>query len=471
MLPQPALLREKLLAHIRDAFRRYGFVPIDTPILEYSDILVGPGGAESEKQLYCFQDQGGRDVTMRYDLTVPLARFVAQHRHELALPLRRYQMGKVFRGEKPQRGRFREFMQCDFDIIGSSGVLSDYDVIELAARTIASIIGEDAVEVHLSHREVLELFARAHPGRAEMLHKLSAVRVVLDKLHKIGRDAVRVQLNELLVDTDDAHIEELLDFVQYDAELVMDVLRNYFERKGGESLPVELSTWYSELKKRISLLMLLLREPGRTQDMNIIFDPSIMRGLDYYTGMIFEVYHRGMPSLGALASGGRYDALTARFSKHSLPAVGGSIGIDRMLSIPDIAQHFLANSVGGVLILNGEPEDLHNNDTSHYMGSGISARLKTADKLRRHMQSISNADPACAIPVEIYPEHAKLARQYDYAEQKCIAHVIKVQFDHTEKPTILELKSLHTEDSLVRSFEGKDALLHLAQELRRRASM
>lgn len=409
-LPQQELVRQRLLTHIRDQFDRHGFVPIDTPILEYSEILLGKGGEESDKQLYRFTDQGGRDVAMRYDLTVPLARFAAQHAHELRMPLRRYQIGKVFRGENPQRGRFREFIQCDFDILGSNDIVSDYDALQLPLTALAAVIPPSRLQLRLSHRDLLPLLIERGDDdtAAEMREKLPAMRVIIDKIHNIGAVRIRAELGALLVNTPSAVVDELMTAIQQELHTVEELQRAQLPDPDG----------------RLSTLLALLRT--HHPEVGVIVDPSIMRGLAYYTGVIFEIYHVDAMKIGALSSGGRYDSLMARYRNDPLPAVGGSIGIDRLLSLPMVAEQIEAKSSVRALIF-------------YERGSAVEASdlLATAHRLRQ-----------AGIAVEIYPQPTKLQRQFSYAEEKGISYGI-VLVKNSSGVLQYEAKNLQTKKRVV----------------------
>ena len=319
ILPDMAMLREHMIYQLSQVFQGYGFAPIDTPALEYSDILLGKGSAETDRQTYRFLDQGGRDVALRFDLTVPLARFVAMHIDELGAPFRRYHMGPVWRAEKPQRGRFREFIQCDFDIIGSDAGIADAEVLAVAHAAFQRIGIEHTFRVN--NRKILNGLLE-HVNAAD---RSVAVLRAIDKIDKLGADAVR---------------SELFDQAQLNAEQVAAVFR-YLDISRAklahsatftELLPLIGGSEVGQLGISELRQVIESAEALGVKIADIELDLTIARGLDYYTGTIFETRMTAMPEIGSIASGGRYDNLASLFTSRRLPGVGGSIGLDRLLA-------------------------------------------------------------------------------------------------------------------------------------------
>lgn len=305
-LPEEEAQRSFLLRKIAESFELCGFVPLQTPALEYHDILTGKYGEEGEKLLYCFKDHGNRTVALRYDLTVPLARVVAQHR-DLPRPFKRYQIGTVWRAEKPAHGRFREFVQCDADIVGSSSPIADAECI--AAGMIAlEALGVD-FEVRIGHRGVLNAVLEAH-GISDIGVQLAALRAI-DKAEKIGWEGVLRLLSDLV------SVEK--------AEAVIARIR-----QASEDLAQKERVAAEGVVRHVKSVVEALEVYGFGNRIRVDF--SIARGLDYYTGTVFETFLRDLPSVGSVMSGGRYDALTKLFGEEDWPAVGLSIGVDRLLS-------------------------------------------------------------------------------------------------------------------------------------------
>jgi len=315
-LPAQALAREEILDVARRVYRSYGFVPIDTPALEYLEILSGKGSEETDKQLYHFEDHGGRKVGMRFDLTVPFARFAAQHIGQLGVPFKRYHMATVWRGENTQRGRYREFMQCDFDTIGTTSALADLETV-LVVHDLLTAIGIERFTVRVNDRRILS-------GILERLGLADCATVVLRALDKLGKatpEAVGAEMATHGIGGE--AIADLLTLASLSGspDAVLDAVGPL---AGGTATGQE----------GIGALQTLLAgcieagvPPGR-----VVIDPSIARGLDYYTGLVLESFLDDLPSLGSICSGGRYDNLAGLYTKQHLPGIGASLGIDRLLA-------------------------------------------------------------------------------------------------------------------------------------------
>ena len=313
-LPSAEIVRRGLTEKIENSFRSFGFVPIDTPALEYADILLGKGGGETEKQIYRFKDHGERDVALRFDLTVPFARYIALHREELTFPFKRYHIGKVWRGENTQRGRYREFTQCDFDIIGSDSPAADLEIL-LLIHAVLKNLGID-VTIHVNHRGLFNRFL-SHIGQSE---KSVEVLRTVDKLAKVGEDETRKSLTEL---AGGENAQKILEFIGAKGSFT-EILDHIKELSGGPS---------PESERLAVLRQFIIDAIGGSAD-SFILDPSITRGLDYYTGVVFETFLNELPNIGSICSGGRYDNLAGLYSKNrdSISGVGSSIGLDRLLA-------------------------------------------------------------------------------------------------------------------------------------------
>ncbi|MBU4271650.1 MAG: histidine--tRNA ligase [Planctomycetes bacterium] len=372
--------RERLIDTARRVYRSYGFCPIDTPALEYLDILSGTGSEETDKQLYKFQDHGGRWVGMRFDLTVPLARFAAQHVDRLGTPLKRYHIATVWRGENTQRGRYREFMQCDFDTIGTRSTAADVETV-LVIHDLMREIGFSEFTIRLNNRMVLTGLLE----RLGLADRSTAVLRALDKLGKIGPDAVA---------------EEMVSTAGATAEQARGVLR-LSELSGGndevlrqvESLVAGSETGQAGAAK--------LREviegataAGVSSD-RLRLDPSIARGLDYYTGSVFETFLDALPDIGSVCSGGRYDNLAAMFTSRELPGVGASLGLDRLLAaMEELGMVERLSTPAPVFIPFFDKDRLHD-------------YLRLAAALR-----------AAGIGVELFPDPKRLGQQLKYADRR-----------------------------------------------------
>jgi histidyl-tRNA synthetase len=319
-LPAQMMAREFLIDTARQVYRSYGFSPIDTPALEYAEILLGKGGDESDKQLFRFTDQGKRDVAMRFDLTIPLARYAAQNFQKLGTPFKRYHIATVWRGENPQKGRYREFMQCDFDTIGTTSNTTDIETL-FVINDLLERIGFERFTIRVNNRLVLN-------GVLETLglpDQSVGVLRALDKLPKIGRDAVAGELIEKVgISADQAR--QVLDFAQLGgtSDDILSQLRQLIA--GNESGEQGLAN--------LAELFAACSSCGLPND-RVVLDVSIARGLDYYTGTIYETFLGDLPGIGSVCSGGRYDNLAELFTSQPLPGVGASLGLDRLLAAMD----------------------------------------------------------------------------------------------------------------------------------------
>jgi histidyl-tRNA synthetase len=315
-LPEQMILRQRIITIFRGVFEQHGFEPLDTPALEYLDVLTGKAG-ENEKLMYRFEDAGGRQVGMRYDLTVPLARVVAQHQNELVLPFKRYHIAPVWRAENPQRGRFREFWQCDADIAGSASPIADAEVITIMAEALEAI-GVPEFVIKISHRRLLEsigLAAGVAPEQATALYR------AIDKLDKIGRDGVTRELAEAGLTSEQG--ERVLDLVTRTgrpAEL-LDALDNELRDIPGASDAI------ADMRVIFELLPAFGVSEGR-----YTLDLALARGLDYYTGPVFEATVTE-PKVGSVGGAGRYDGLVGSFLGRPVPATGMSLGLERIIEV------------------------------------------------------------------------------------------------------------------------------------------
>lgn len=315
LLPGDQILFNQLVQKIRRSYENFGFVPLDTPIIELSEILLAKGGGATERQVYRF-NKGESDLTLRFDLTVPLARYVSQYFDDLQFPFRRYQIGKVYRGEKPQKGRFREFYQCDIDIIGngSLGLLNDAEIPAAIYSTFKNL-GLGNFLIRINNRKVLT-------GLAEYLgvkDKANEVLGSIDKIEKIGSEGVKKELEKLAIPQE--KITTIIEFtgIKGDTKKVIQELKNL-------SISNEhFLTGVKELEV-VSKYIKALGVPNK----NWCIDLSIARGLDYYTGTVYETILTDYPEIGSVCSGGRFDNLAEFYTDRKLPGVGVSIGLTRL---------------------------------------------------------------------------------------------------------------------------------------------
>ncbi len=384
-LPEAMIPRERLIATAQGVYRSYGYSPIDTPALEYLEILSGKGSDETDRQMYSFEDHGGRRVGMRFDLTVPLARFAAQHAHDLGLPFKRYHIGTVWRGENTQRGRYREFMQCDFDTIGTRSVAADIEtalVIHELLRKIGAAFGRDLpFTIRVNNRGVLSGLL----AKLELADKSTAILRALDKLGKIGPEKVA---------------DEMVSAAGATAEQAAQVLKLAELSGPSDSVLASLSSLVAgnaQGEEGIERLRQILSgaKAGGVTEGALELDVSIARGLDYYTGAIFETFLRDLPAIGSICSGGRYDNLAGLFTKQELPGIGASLGLDRLLAaLEELGMIDKVRTPAPVLIAYFDKERLNDYLT-------IAAHLRAA-----------------GIGVEVFPEPKKLGQQLAYADRR-----------------------------------------------------
>jgi histidyl-tRNA synthetase len=379
-LPEAMIPRERLIDTARRVYRSYGFSPIDTPALEYLEILAGKGSDETDKQLYKFQDHGGRWVGLRFDLTVPLARFAAQHANELGLPLKRYHIATVWRGENTQRGRYREFMQCDFDTIGTRSVAADIETA-LVIHDLLRAIGLADFSIRLNNRLVLTGLLE----RLDLSDRATAVLRAVDKLGKIGPDAVA---------------EEIVSAAGATPEQARQVLRlSEIAGSNDEVLrQVEMLVAGNERGQagvaRLKEVLDGVAATGVPAE-RLRLDVSIARGLDYYTGTVLETFLDALPGIGSVCSGGRYDNLAALFTAQELPGIGASLGLDRLLAaMEELGMVEKVATPAPVFIPFFDP-----------------------DRLGQYL-CLASALRAAGIGTEVFPDPKKLGQQLKYADRR-----------------------------------------------------
>jgi histidyl-tRNA synthetase len=380
--PELMIPRERMLDKAREVFRSYGYAPIDTPALEYAEILVGKMSQEAEiqRQLYRFKDNGGRDVALRFDLTVPFARFAAEHIGKLGTPFRRYHMGPVWRGETPQKGRFREFWQCDFDTIGTESNAADVETA-LVIHDLMRALGFERFQVRVNSRHILAGILEKF-GLAD---KADAVLRVVDKLRKVGPEAVHHEMTDNfgLTYEQATKFQTLLTADRPNQE-TLNSLRMEFAGMPGVATASD----------RLEELLEIAQECGIDAS-RLRVDLSIARGLDYYTGTIYETFLLDKPDIGSVCSGGRYDNLAGLYTKQSLPGVGASLGLDRLLAAMDEL---------GLLPKVATPAPV-------LVVQFTAERLADYERMARELRGQG-------IGVEVYPEAKKVGQQLQYAERR-----------------------------------------------------
>ena len=405
LLPKEQILFNKMKEKIRKSYEKFGFLPIDTPIIEMSDVLLAKAGGETEKQIYRFQ-KGDNDLALRFDLTVPLAKYVTEYYNDLSFPFRRYQIGKVYRGERPQKGRFREFYQCDIDIIGD-GELSIINDAEMPAVIYSTIkdLGFEDFTICINNRKLLSgLFKEL-----DLEDKSVDIMRIIDKIEKIGKENVIECLKDL--ELSENQINDIINFIEIEGttEEKINSLKklNYTNEIFNEGL--------EELKQVVKYVKVF-----GVPDSNFKVDLTIARGLDYYTGTVYETFLNEYRELGSVCSGGRYDNLAEYYTDKKLPGVGISIGLTRLFyKLNELnALKEEQNSIAKVLVVS--------------MVEDNSKALEVATALRNKN-----------INAEVYLENKKIKAKFKYADKLDIPYVIVIGEDEIANNTVT-LKNMQT---------------------------
>jgi len=388
LLPQPQQQMERMMDILRRTYSLYGFTPLDTPVIEASEVLLAKGGGETEKQIYRFQ-KGDADLALRFDLTVPLAKYVALHYNDLSFPFRRYQIGKVYRGERAQRGRFREFYQADIDIIGDGklDITNEAEIPAIIYQTFTSL-GLKRFQIRVNNRKILNGFY-AMLGLTE---QSGDIMRTVDKLDKIGAEKVRTLLvDECGVSADSA--DEILKFIAITGgnEQVLAALESYRGR----------NEVFDEGLDQLNTVVKYLSAFGVPAE-NFAVDLTIARGLDYYTGTVYETTLLDHPEIGSVCSGGRYDNLAEYYTDRQLPGVGISIGLTRLFYVlgeQGLLNPDLPTAPADVLILP--------------MTAELSPAVTLATRLR-----------AAGVRTQLYTEQKKFKAKMSYADKLGVPYVV-----------------------------------------------
>ena len=366
---------------IRQTYESFGFLPIDTPVLEYSEILLAKAGGETEKQIYSFK-KGDSDISMRFDLTVPLSRYVSQHMNDITFPFKRYQMGKVYRGERPQKGRFREFYQCDIDIIGNGELSIAYDAeLPCIIYNVFKKLDFGEFVIKVNNRKILNGFF-ASLGLSD---KITDILRIVDKIDKIGTQIVKEELIKIGVSAEDA--DKILYFISISGSNDEIIEKLYSLNISDEVF----NTGLEEIKTLINYLRLF-----NIPENNFKIELSIARGLDYYTGTVYETNLVEHPELGSICSGGRYDNLTSYYSNQTMPGVGVSIGLtrlfDQLMQSGLLDRIKIDTSISKVLIVDADNCNFEyiTNVANKVRESGINADIYYGDKALKNKMKYAN---------------------------------------------------------------------------------
>ena len=405
LLPNEQILFNQMKEKIQKTYERYGFLPLNTPIIELSEVLLAKAGGETEKQIYRFE-KGDTGLALRFDLTVPLAKYVAKNYGNLSFPFRRYQIGKVYRGEKAQKGRYREFYQCDIDIIGDEelDIINDAELPSVI-YTLFKELGFDDFTIKINNRKLLSgLFE----SLSQEIESIEILRII-DKIEKIGKEAVIKELEKLGLKEND--ISRIIEFIEIDGS-TDEKLQQI------EQLKIENETYkkgLNEIKEVIKYVRLF-----GIPEQNFSLDLTIARGLDYYTGTVYETFLNNYRELGSVCSGGGYENLAENYTNKKLPGVGISIGLTRLFYKLNELNIIKAEkkSVSEILIIP--------------MTEDLQKPIEIANTLRN-----------AGINTEIYLNNKKLKAKMKYADKLQIPYVMVVGEDEINS-NILKIKNMET---------------------------
>lgn len=414
LLPNEQILFNEMREKIQKSYEKFGFLPLDTPIIESADVLLAKAGGETEKQIYSFS-KGENNLALRFDLTVPLAKYVTQYYPQLSFPFRRYQIGKVYRGEKAQRGRFREFYQCDIDIIGDGelSLINDAEIPSIIYSTIKEL-GFDKFTISINNRKILNgLFSSL-----QLSEQSADILRIIDKIDKIGKEQVIKEIQNLNVE--DSKIEKIMNFIEINGNVDETI-------QALENLNIKDETFETGLYE-LTQVVKNVRLFG-VPDTNFKIDLTIARGLDYYTGTVYETFLNEYRSLGSVCSGGRYDNLAEYYTDKKLPGVGISIGLTRLFFQLNDKKIISADNkaISKVMIIS--------------MVDDFSRSIEIATKLRQS-----------GINTQLYTNNAKIKNQFKYANRLNIPYVIVIGEDEINN-NVVALKNMETGEQSTVSIE------------------
>ena len=416
LLPNEQILFEQMKQKIEKTYQRFGFLPLDTPILELSEVLLAKAGGETEKQIYRFT-KGDTDISMRFDLTVPLAKYVAKNYGNLSFPFRRYQIGKVYRGERAQRGRFREFYQCDIDVIGDEtlNIMHEAELPSVIYNIFKELDFGD-FEININNRKILSgLFEEL-----DLSEKTVEIMRTIDKIDKIGKENVILELKEIGVD--EQAIDRILKFIEIDGT-TDEKIAKLKELGIKEEMFVE---GLAELEQVVKYIRVF-----GVPDTHFKIDLTIARGLDYYTGTVYETFLNDYKEIGSVCSGGRYENLAGYYTDQKLPGVGISIGLTRLFYKLNELQLIKSDkySMSDILIIP--------------MLEDMTVAIQLASNLRKE-----------GINTEVYLNDKKLKAKLKYADKLKIPYVVVIGEDEINTNTV-KIKNMNTGDETSVELDAK----------------
>ena len=427
LLPADQMKMERIMEVLRQTYSEYGFTPLDTPVIEASEVLLAKGGGETEKQVYRFQ-KGDSDLALRFDLTVPLAKYVALHTNDLAFPFKRYQIGKVYRGERAQRGRFREFYQADIDVIGDGklDIMNEAEIPAIIYKTFTRL-GLKNFKIRVNNRKVLNGFFRMNG----MQNRATEIMHTIDKLDKIGPEKVR----EILMDEVGMFSQKADTVLSFTA--IRGTSAEVFERL---SMFKGMDEMFDEGVSELETVAKYLSDFGVPEE-NFDIDLTIARGLDYYTGTVYETMITNHPEIGSVCSGGRYDQLAEYYTNKVLPGVGISIGLTRLFYVLNEQKMLSDNIVTSpcdVLIIP--------------MTEDLSYAISSATLLRDN-----------GIRVQLYTEQKKFKAKMNYANKIGVPYVILLGEDEINE-SVLSVKNMNSGEQTKMEKEAAAAFIKAGLE-------